>query len=616
MVAGHTVRFEHDAGGREITRIVDGRVTISQSFDADENLVAQAVQAESAPPRQRRYSYRPDGLLSGIDDDVAGSTRYALDAAGRVTGVHAPRGQETYRYDAAGNVVEETVGVRSYSGNTLVSAGAATFEYDRQGRMTSRREGDRVWRYVWDGHDRLIALATPHGEQWLYRYDPLGRRIAKQRMATSSSGTPVVAETYEFTWTGALLAEQVHVDERGTRTVTTWEYHPEDEHPVAQLESSSTMDDRFLAVVADLLGRPVELLDATGALAWRENARLWGREDGPCATPLRFPGQYADAESGLHYNVYRFYDPSLGRYLSQDPLGLGPAPNPVAYVDNPLAAADPLGLVCNPKSGTPDRPGGGGDASNVPRTRSPETSRTTPGQARNNWKKKIREIRNNLVGSGSRPGKMDQAPSNNPGGGGPHESFNVSSLSTNPNQGPVDLLVHRPNGYINGFTRPDPANPNQTQAWSYPGNNAPNAAPPGSQHHSLTGNNVGPNYSTSGGVGKLNVGQQSMNDALHTLSNSNNPQQLSHAIHTMSVNVMEPARLNQVANHVGGSYSGPGWQNASSPLPQNLQSQINNWGNSSQDWGGLHGNNSSHLNMHLGTNPNNPGPNANPLNRR
>ncbi|SCK59235.1 RHS repeat-associated core domain-containing protein, partial [Streptomyces sp. WMMB 714] len=64
--------------------------------------------------------------------------------------------------------------------------------------------------------------------------------------------------------------------------------------------------------------------------------------------PLRYPGQYADDESGLHYNNQRYYDPETARYLAPDPLGLDPADNHHGYVHNPLAWIDPLGLEsCN-----------------------------------------------------------------------------------------------------------------------------------------------------------------------------------------------------------------------------------------------------------------------------
>jgi RHS repeat-associated protein len=61
--------------------------------------------------------------------------------------------------------------------------------------------------------------------------------------------------------------------------------------------------------------------------------------------PLRYPGQYHDPETQLHYNVLRYYDPLTGRYLSNDPIGLAGGDNPHQYVPNPLTWLDPLGLT-------------------------------------------------------------------------------------------------------------------------------------------------------------------------------------------------------------------------------------------------------------------------------
>jgi RHS repeat-associated protein len=61
------------------------------------------------------------------------------------------------------------------------------------------------------------------------------------------------------------------------------------------------------------------------------------------AAHRRYPGQYADESTGLHYNTFRYYDPELGRYISQDPIGLMGGENLYAYVPNPSAWMDPWG---------------------------------------------------------------------------------------------------------------------------------------------------------------------------------------------------------------------------------------------------------------------------------
>ncbi|MCP2092078.1 RHS repeat-associated core domain-containing protein [Actinosynnema pretiosum] len=112
-------------------------------------------------------------------------------------------------------------------------------------------------------------------------------------------------------------------------------------------------DRRFLSVVTDLVGAPADLVDPDiGSILPRRPATLWGLSSGHSWTPLRFPGQQHDAETGLHYDVHRYYDPATGRYLTRDPLGLAPRSNPWTYAENPTAAVDLVGLVpCSPLSG-------------------------------------------------------------------------------------------------------------------------------------------------------------------------------------------------------------------------------------------------------------------------
>ena len=105
----------------------------------------------------------------------------------------------------------------------------------------------------------------------------------------------------------------------------------------------------------DHLGSPVRARNQAGALVWRWESDAFGavqpHEDplntGQATTiNLRFPGQYYDRESGLNYNVQRYYDPRLGRYMSPDPIGVNGGKNLYAYVNsNPLSWIDTTGNI-------------------------------------------------------------------------------------------------------------------------------------------------------------------------------------------------------------------------------------------------------------------------------
>jgi RHS repeat-associated protein len=372
-IAGHEVRFEYDDAGREIGRAVDGAAVLRQRFDAEDRLAEQVV----AGLGRRGYAYRPDGRLAAVDDDMAGLVRFGFDQGGRVTEVHTPVGTESFSYDAAGNIVTavtpSSAGPRVYRGNILLQSSGTRYSHDRQGRVTGRIRsgptGEQEWRYIWDELDRLIVVVAPDGGFWTYLYDPLGRRFAKRRWVLGEDGAPrKTAETW-FVWNSADLVEQVELYDDGTSRVLTWERHPGDSRPVVQIEQTGPRYGMgFRTVITSPAGTPTELIDEHGVLDWQARSSFWG-EQVSSPIPLAFPGQYRDDETGLHYNVYRYYDPETARYLSQDPLGLAAALNPVGYVSEPLLAGDPLGLVSScgkpgaPKA--PESPAGGNDAGKI-----------------------------------------------------------------------------------------------------------------------------------------------------------------------------------------------------------------------------------------------------------
>ncbi|KFG92236.1 hypothetical protein GQ56_0138605 [Burkholderia paludis] len=116
---------------------------------------------------------------------------------------------------------------------------------------------------------------------------------------------------------------------------------------------------------------PEELTDASGDLVWQARYKVWGnavKEEWIARAPqrstaswgevsvvaatsrhaprpqnLRFQGQYLDRETGLHYNTFRFYDPDIGRFINQDPIGLAGGHNLYQYARNPVSWIDPWG---------------------------------------------------------------------------------------------------------------------------------------------------------------------------------------------------------------------------------------------------------------------------------
>ncbi|WP_370948133.1 RHS repeat-associated core domain-containing protein [Amycolatopsis sp. cg5] len=332
---GRTVSFGYDPLGREVERLLDTGAIMANTWDGNHRLRTQTISTvagrsparQAAVVQQREYQYREDNFVTAVDDLLAGPKQFTLDPLGRVLETSGER----YGFDRGGN---------------LSAAPGVHEQYDAQGRVVvkQRRRLSRkpdTWHYSWDAEDRLIGVTTPDGTRWRYRYDPLGRRIAKERLAADGS----VAETVGFTWDGVTLAEQFGSDGR----VVTWDSIGRS-RPLTQIEhGQSEVDSRFYAIVTDLVGTPTELLDPDGGLAWRAESTVWGAALGRLRnradTPLRFPGQYHDDETGLNYNFFRYYDPETGRYQSSDPLGLRAGPNPYAYAGNPLRTIDPLGLM-------------------------------------------------------------------------------------------------------------------------------------------------------------------------------------------------------------------------------------------------------------------------------
>ncbi|AIA48815.1 RHS family protein [Serratia sp. FS14] len=226
------------------------------------------------------------------------------------------------------------------------------YRYDAWGNLISRRNGLYEQHYRYDADNRLVRAhgRGPQGKfEAQYHYDALGRR---SRKVVRYKGK--IEQTTRFLWQGYRLLQEQRDD--GSRR--SWSYDPASPwSPLAALEQAG--DSRSADIYwyhTDLNSAPLEVTDAAGNLCWSGQYDTFGKLQGQTVAgaakrqgaqyqqPLRYAGQYQDDESGLHYNLFRYYEPEVGRFTTQDPIGLRGGLNLYQYAPNPLMWVDPLGL--------------------------------------------------------------------------------------------------------------------------------------------------------------------------------------------------------------------------------------------------------------------------------
>ena len=139
-------------------------------------------------------------------------------------------------------------------------------------------------------------------------------------------------------------AEKTNEDSQKPVT-KTYLYEPDSFRPLAIIQNQQIYHYHL-----DHLGTPQELTHHNGELVWSVQYKVYGnvvkKVIESVENNLRFQGQYYDAETGLHYNRHRYYDPTTARFISLDPIGLLGGNNNYQYANNPITWVDPLGLSC------------------------------------------------------------------------------------------------------------------------------------------------------------------------------------------------------------------------------------------------------------------------------
>ena len=246
---------------------------------------------------------------------------------------------EAYSYDAVGNRTSASNAdgsITHNANNELTVYGDVEYVYDANGNMTEvLLDGQMMFKYVYNAGNRLVKVEGGNNNAIAeYYYDPFGRRLWKEVGG---------ARTYFFYSDEGLVAEH----ETSGNEIRSYGYTP---------DSTWTTDPLWLKQHGeyyfyqnDHLGTPQKLVAQNGAVMWSARYSAFGQatvDVSGITNNLRFPGQYDDAETGLHDNFQRYYEPETGRYVSVDPIGfMSEEVNFYGYAENnPITAFDPYGL--------------------------------------------------------------------------------------------------------------------------------------------------------------------------------------------------------------------------------------------------------------------------------
>ncbi len=290
------VHVERDAMG-DVTKVHSNFGTQSYSYDALYRLVK--VKSSTGKVLQA-YTYSPGGdrLSKTGSGQAIGLYRYAVNS---------------HRLIATGNL-ERSLDANGNTTGLIRSGLSYQFGYNARNRLAWVSQGGAVLaRYTYNALGERVKKVTDRTMQ-RFSYGPHGQLLSRNSMHTSR----------DIVWMGSI--------------------------PVAVLDTKSG-NTRISYIIADHLGTPRVLTDAKGNIIWKlpYQAGPFGEGaaqsiNGHTVLNLRRPGQYYDSETGLVYNLNRYYEPSTGRYIQSAPAGLASGLNPYSYADNhPLRADDSTG---------------------------------------------------------------------------------------------------------------------------------------------------------------------------------------------------------------------------------------------------------------------------------
>ncbi len=306
---------------------------ITSTFDYDNmsRLKRLKHQSSTATLFDNQYTYNTASQISQITD-LTNTRVFGYDLVDRLTSVHTNGTQtESYTFDDVGNRTAShlsgSYGYQSGKFNQLASTATASYQFDANGNTIQKSEGKDFWRYTWDYENRLVEAST-RKEKARYKYDALGRRVernlrhSKERTRFTHDGLDVVMDDDADTGitkyqNGLGIDDKLKLSNGGTASY-------------------------FLG---DHLGSTLGLANSSASVTSSNSYDSFGNSTGNLVSRYQFTGREFDNFSGLQFSRARFYDPKLGRFISEDPIGFrGGDVNLYGYVRNqPAMFRDPTG---------------------------------------------------------------------------------------------------------------------------------------------------------------------------------------------------------------------------------------------------------------------------------
>ena len=330
------VSYTYDASGRRTSLQAGSSTPITYGYDSAGRMTQIAQGTQNAA-----LAYDSVGRTSSVTLPNGVVQSYSFDSLSDVTAINyalngKSLGNLTYSYQGGGSISavggslastlipDAASGFAYNANNQMTKSSTASVTYDANGNMLS----DGTNTYTWNARNQLVSI---NGGQASFQYDPFGRRITKTVGNTSTGYLYDGSNAAQEFVNGVLSASLLN--------------GPGVDQFLARTDASGAQQ----SILTDLTNSTVAVTDASGNIDSSYKYGPFGtvQTTGSSTIPNQFTGRENDG-TGLYYYRARYFNPSLGRFISEDPAGLRGGANSYAYVGNdPTDATDPSGKILN-----------------------------------------------------------------------------------------------------------------------------------------------------------------------------------------------------------------------------------------------------------------------------